>query len=115
MKTLSDLKRDLKIGSRLVLTKAFANNHKYLGISRYIIKTQSNAVVLAEDKDAAKGSFLDLPPASLLEYDNKQITIYEPGYRELTAEEQKIKDNEPSRKRDNAIKGALSLQYVLLD
>lgn len=98
MKTIADLKRDMVIGRSLKLVffeTPFNVNNKNLNKVRYVVKTQGNGVYLNEDKQADKGSFLDYPKASLCEYDGKTLTIYEPGVRDLTKEEQSIIDNEP--------------------
>jgi len=85
MKTLADLKRDLTVGKRLTMTfnrladknKAIRNR---LGIPRKILRKQTKAIYL-ELEDSCRGSFLELPQASLIEYDGKIIRIYEPGKR----------------------------------
>jgi len=102
MKTLADLKRDLSIGKQVTLIKADHPNHKMLNIPRYVVKTQGNGVMLSPDKNATKGSFLDFPRASLLEYDGTTITIYEIGSREPSPQEQYILSQQPSRLEKNA-------------
>lgn len=98
-KTLADLKRDLTVGVSLTLTEAPGNaGHRYLGVKRYVIKTQTNGISLAADPAAKSGSFLDFPKASLLEYDGEMVRIYAPGRRPLTAREQAVLDNRPSRR-----------------
>ena len=101
MKTLADLKRDLKIGSSLTLTQSEVWTHKFLNISRYVTKTQWNGVYLNTDKNGKGGSFLELPKASLVEYDNDTIKVYYSWYRECTNEENSIRDNAPSRLPEN--------------
>lgn len=102
MKTLADLKRDLKVGSTLILIDApKMPSHKYLNKTRYIVKTQGNGVYLAENPASKSGSFLDLPKASLVEYDGMTIKVYEAGYRELTPEERSIRANQPSSRPEN--------------
>lgn len=100
MKTLADLKRDLQIGTKLTMTHGIRN--KLVGIPRYVVTKQGNGVSLSEDPKATRGSFLELPRASLVEYDGKTIRVYTTGSRPLTAEEQRILDNEPSKRPENA-------------
>lgn len=103
MKTLTDLKRDIKIGDSLVLVEApNMPNHKYLNLPRYIVKIQTNAICLNEDKEAKSGSYMDLPNAKLIEYDGETIKIFEPQNRPMTTEEKYIFDNMPSKRPENA-------------
>jgi hypothetical protein len=98
MRTLADLKRELTVGKSLKLisfSTPFAVNNKNLNKVRFIVRIQGNGLYLNEDKNTTKGSYLEFPKASLLEYDGKTIKIYEPGIRDLTEEEKKIRDNEP--------------------
>jgi hypothetical protein len=103
--TLADLKRDLKNGTKIVLIHP--NTNKLIGIERYIIKTQTNSVSISPDKEAVKGSWLELPKAKLMEYyrdDKRQVNIlhiYEPGYRDLTDEENRILTQRPSSLPEN--------------
>lgn len=99
MKTLAQLKRDLKIGDTLILVNApDMPNHKYLNIPRYIISKQTNCLVLAENKDDKKGSYLDLKTASLIEATETTLKIYDPGYRDLTDAEKDFRKNQPSNR-----------------
>lgn len=100
MKTLADLKRNLKIGVAMTMTKAEGQN-RLIGIKRYIVATQGNGIYLNADKEAKGGSFLDFPKASLLEYDGETLKIFDAGYRDLTPEEQAILDNKPSKRAEN--------------
>jgi len=67
---------------------------------RKVKRVQSNAVVL--DKNG-KDSFLEFPPASLVEFDGKRFTFYAVGYRPLTAEERAIVDGEPKDAKQDEI------------
>lgn len=87
MKTLADLKRDLKVGTKIkmiygnidrIRPRALENMNK----ERAITKVQSNGIYI-------ENSWLDFPTSSLLEYDNGIFTIYSEGYRDLNEEEQK--------------------------
>ena len=103
MKTLADLKRDLKVGTAMEMLN-FHNEQdipeKLQGI-RYVVKVKSNGIELNKDKNAIKGSFLDYPKATLCEYDGENLRIYESGTRELTEWEKSIRDNVPSRRAEN--------------
>lgn len=69
--------------------------HKYLNVPRYIVKVQGNGVTLSPNKEDIKGSFMELPKASLVEYENDTIRIYDCALRELTEAEKSIMANEP--------------------
>lgn len=102
MKTFADLKRALTVGRSITLTDAPAMpSHKYINVPRFIIKTQTNGVYLSTDKDSQKGSFMDLPRASLVDFDGDTISIYNVGERDLTEDEKRIMDNAPSRRPEN--------------
>jgi len=97
MNTLADLKRKLINGASLVMTyNSFGSG--LIGKARYIIKTNTTGVYLNEDKEAVKGSFLEYPKASLLEFTDKGFNIYEAGFRPLNKEEQDILNNVPRDK-----------------
>jgi hypothetical protein len=102
MKTFAELKRDLQVGRKLKMTfHHFGEGRfKLIGIEREILKAQSNGIYL-KTEGTKNGSFLDLPCASLTEYDGKTIKIYGIGKRNLTAQEKSILDNEPSMKKEN--------------
>lgn len=93
-KTLEDLKRSIKVGTRL---KMVYNKYKKITKEneiREVTKIQTNGFWLGE-------SFFGYPPASLLDFDGKRITIYEPGIRDLTEEERNVINNLPSRRKEN--------------
>lgn len=101
--TLAQLKRDLQVGKTLTMTYNSIQSGNYLerlNKPRKIVKIQSNGIYL-EVENTGKGSFLELPKATLMDYNGKNLTIYETGYRDLTAEEKRIKDNEPSKRLEN--------------
>jgi hypothetical protein len=105
MKTFSDLKRDLQIGKTLIMTfNSLANASetiaKRINKPRLITRTQTNGIYLATEIEG-KSSFLELPCASLTEYDGKTITIYKCGKRPMTEAEQAILANEPSNRKEN--------------
>jgi hypothetical protein len=90
MKTLADMKRDLVVGKKV---KLVWRNGKELSEERTVFKVQTNSICF--EREGGGKTWLDMPKATLLEYDGNTIKIYRPITRELTAEEQKIKDNEP--------------------
>ena len=76
MKTFAQLKRDLKVGTKL---KCIFNYHsKYLNVVRPISKVQTNAVCLkTETENGTVNSYLDFPPtASLVKYDGNVFEFY---------------------------------------
>lgn len=96
MKTLADLKRDLKVGTQLTLVEFHGTkDSKWINSPRYVIKTSTVDIQLSPDKNATKGSHLNWPKASLLEYDGKTIRIFESGNRPLTEDEKRIYQNQP--------------------
>ncbi len=95
--TITDLKRKMQIGKGIKLVYAFGlkEDNPRLNLIRYIVKTQTNGVYLNIDKDAKNGSWLDFPKSSLFEETEKGFKIFFPIERDLTDEENKIKENEP--------------------
>lgn len=76
MKTFAQLKRDLKVGTKL---KCIFNHYgKYLNVVRPISKVQTNAVCLkTETEDGTVNSYLDFPPkAKLVKYDENVFEFY---------------------------------------
>jgi len=100
MKTLADLKRDIKVGDSITLIESPAF-HKWTDIKRYVVKKQGNGVYLNPDKAETKGSFLEFVNAKLTEYDGKEIRVYAPGTRPLTDNEKAVYDNRPSNRKEN--------------
>lgn len=100
MKTFSDLKRDLTIGTKLTMIKSALPNNKLLNIEREICATQTNGISLKTENKSGK-SFLEYPPASLVDYDGEIITFYKPALRDLTPDEKAIIDNTPSHREEN--------------
>lgn len=106
MKTFADLKRDLIVGKTLTMTfnsleGSSETIKKRIGVARKILKTQTNGITLEFEEGSGKGSFLELPCASLIEYDGKTIKIYKPGKRELTENEKTLLEGEPSNRKEN--------------
>lgn len=76
MKTFAQLKRDLKVGTKL---KCVFNHYgKYLNVVRPISKVQTNAVYLkTETENGTVNSYLDFPPkAGLVKYDGNIFEFY---------------------------------------
>lgn len=101
MKTIADLKRDLQKGTTMTLTYS-QFPHKFLNSTRFIVACKSNGIMLNSDENAKGGSFLDFPKATLAEYDGENLNIYNAGVRDLTKEEQAIKDNKPRDEKQEA-------------
>ena len=94
-KSLSDLKRDLKLGTKVILLERFG---KQVNEEREVGKVQSNSIAFKKGNGL---SWLDYPKASLLSYDGNTFTIYEAGYRDLTEHEQSVLNNRPSKRPEN--------------
>ncbi len=113
--TLAQLKRDLQVGKSLTMTfnsleEVSETIKSRIGKPRKILAIQTNGLTL-EAEQTGKGSFLELPYASLIEYDGKTIKIYKVGKRDLTDYEKSLIENEPSRRKENeqkAINDALT-------
>ena len=76
MKTFAQLKRDLKVGTKL---KCIFNYHgKYLNVIRPISKVQTNAIYLkTETENGTVNSYLDFPPtAGLVKYNENVFEFY---------------------------------------
>jgi hypothetical protein len=86
MKSLADLKRDITKTKQIILLREPDN-------PRIFEKIQGTSFKLKKVNGGF--TYLEIPKATLLEYDGTTVKIYEPGIRELTAEEQKIRDDEP--------------------
>lgn len=90
MKTLAELKREAnsgKITLEIVYRYGKEIPERIQG-ERKIAKVNTVGMVLV--KADGTESRLELGAASLIEYDGETLTIYDPGKRELTAEEQAI-------------------------
>ena len=93
MKTLADFKRDAASGNiALELYERYGKSDipEVLSGVRKISKVNTVGVRLINA--AGKESSLDVDRASLVEYDGETLTIYEPGYRQPTEEEQAVLD-----------------------
>ena len=87
MKTLADLKRELRIGRKCVLLERFGQKCEQ---EREVVKIQTNSWCFKTLEKPA--TWLDIPKASLVEFDGVNIKIYNAGHRPLTSEERAIKD-----------------------
>lgn len=87
MKTLADLKRIMKIGQKCILLERFG---ELKNEEREVIKAQTNAWCFKTPFKPQ--TWLEIPKASLIEFDGVFIKIYGKGKRPLTAEEKAIKD-----------------------
>jgi len=104
MKTLADLKRDLVIGSSLILLSRYGKTEgKNIGVERFVVKKNTAGVYLGTNKTAKTGAFLDWPKASLLEYADGIIKMYVSGLRPLTEEEKNIIVNQPRDEKQEKI------------
>ncbi len=90
--TRADFFRDAK-SNQLKLTLVGGANYEFIKnkrpqnlTPRAICKVQTNAIYL-EDPANGKPSWLEIPPASLMEYDGKKLKIFVAGVREMNAEE----------------------------
>ena len=93
MKTLADFKRDAASGKiKLELVERFGKTGNEIpercrGIRS--IKSVNTVGITLETADGS-ASILDFPPAKLIDYDGKTVTIYARGERDLTEQERKI-------------------------
>src|SRR3990167_2638210 len=97
--TKAELLRKLQVGQKVKLTASKFGQDR-IGKERKIVKLQTNGLYISkfgEENNFAGESWLDLPPASLIEANDKGFTFYEPALRELTTEEKQIMANQPSR------------------
>ena len=82
MKTLTQLKKDLVKGHRLLLIQS-RPSHPFLGRERYIHTIDSTGIYLNTDMELVrKGSFLKFPKASELTYEGDTFSI-DSGYGEI--------------------------------
>jgi hypothetical protein len=105
MKTFAQLKRDLVVGKTLTMTFNSTQSETIknrIGKARKIIKTQSNGIYLEVESGNKNGFFLELPCASLTEYDGNTIKVFMYGKRDLTEKEKEILTNRPSQRKENA-------------
>lgn len=108
MRTFAEFKRSLNPGQKIILTYHHWQDtsddiKSRIGIERYIIKVMSNQIVIGLTPEDKWGSHLEFPPASLMEITDTGFAVYLPGVRELSAEEKRIKDNEPRDARQEEI------------
>ena len=83
-KSVAQLKRDANSGNlSLVLISRFGDSNikPELSGTRKVLKANSTSVIIS--KDGGRCSYLDLPRASLVEYRDDCLTIYEPALRNL--------------------------------
>ena len=88
--------RDCKGNPNMTLTLVGGENYEWIKEKRpqnlrprAIRKIQTNAVYLEGEENRGQGSYLEIPQASLMEYDGLTLNIYDYGIREMTAEEMK--------------------------
>lgn len=80
--SFASFKRDARIPGF-----ALTNLRKEGALPRTVSKIQSNAIVLNAPENYSKVSWLEFPPASLVEYNRKYLRIYRTGLRFYTEEE----------------------------
>ena len=85
MKTFAELKRDLKVGTKIKCLEHSIRPERVGDITTLVI-VQSNSI----KQDS--GKWLDIPSASLVSYNDNTFTVYEVGKRDLTDYEQQMLD-----------------------
>lgn len=98
MKTLAQLKRDAKAGNiEARMTYRFGTEipERLQGWRRMV---NSNSVAIFFKNADGKESELRIRTAALIDYDEKAITVYGIGQRELTKEERAVMDEWNSKK-----------------
>lgn len=96
MKTLADFKRDAANGKiKLEMVERYGKSGDEIPERCRGIRTVEKVNTVGITLRTADGieSTLDFPPAKLIEYDGKSLTIYDKGERELTDKERKILDD----------------------
>ena len=97
MKTLAQLKRDVKVGTKMTLLERFGTK---MSEPKEVCHVQGNGIAF---KKGEKRSYLTWPQASLIEYTGSEIKIYAPGLRDLSAEEKRIIDTKPVDAKQSTI------------
>ena len=93
MKTIADLKRDVKSGnmSMEMLEWYGKTGEDIKPILRGIRKVEgANSVALLLRNNEGNTSELRIKYATLIEYDGENLTVYDAGHRDLTVEEKNI-------------------------
>jgi len=106
MKTLAQLKRDIVKGTCLILKSWHGRTDagiRNINIPRFVVKKSTVGICLNPNKNVNKGSYVDFPAASLLEYDGETIKIYNSGNRPLTEGEKQIIINQPRDDKQDEI------------
>lgn len=86
VKSLAQLKRDLNVGNKLKCLEHYFRPERVGQVNEIIQKNGSAVRTQQGDKQV----WLDYPAsANLVVYEDNTFTIYEAGYRELTAEEKR--------------------------
>lgn len=91
MKTRTELIRNAKSGEftfELIERYGSRKVNKLLQGKRTIEEIQTNGFYLVDNE--GKKSFLDIPKASLIEYDGDELKIYNPGLRSMTDKEKSV-------------------------
>lgn len=113
IKTLAQLKRDLKVGTQLKVVYHDVRPEQ-IGNIKTISKTQSNGIyTTCPELFNGRASWLELPPASLVEYSDNKFTIFDVGSRELNEQEKEFlnrkKEEQQARPYDNPYYISLSI------
>lgn len=81
IKSFAQLKRELKVGTKIMLIDTHLHNHKGLHIEREVVKQQTNAVKFNDGSWLGLGSTGEI--ASMFSFDGDKFTLSwcdEPGY-----------------------------------
>lgn len=92
-KTLAQLKRDAKAGilyGEMIIRNGNTEIPDHLKGKRPIVGANSVGIFFLNNNGRRSG--LDIPCASLVEYTDDYLTIYNPGLRDLTPDEQAVFD-----------------------
>ena len=94
---LAHFRKSVTAGTVCVMT--YLNGEKLDPPSpRKVIKVRSADIIFERE---GKPSYLQLPPASLIEWDGETLRVFEAGLRLLTDAEDAIRKNAPSRRPEN--------------
>lgn len=110
--------KDCKENNNLTLTLIGGENYEWLKEKRphalkprAISKLQTNAIYLEGTENYGRGSYLEIPQSSLMEYDGKTLSIYNFGIREMTEEEKENEQKAIEERKTYEIKNPYSESF----
>lgn len=95
--TLSDLKRLIKVGTKMTLTYPDGGVFR----KEVVIVNATQIACTSPDMEGKKPSYLSWPAATLVDARNDGFDIYDDGVRDMTPEERKAWDGRPIDKEQS--------------